>query len=66
MAGRADKIRRILFIIVSTLFEIDGILKRYVGGLVHSMDQPRHIALLGFRSDDVVSASLFGRLLTTL
>ena len=47
MAGRADKIRRILFIFVSTLFEIDGILKRYVGGLVHSMDQRLYIALVG-------------------
>jgi hypothetical protein len=70
MAGRAGKKRRILFIVVSTLFEIDGILKRYVGGLVHSMDQPRHIALVGNArkgvTDDLVSASLFGRLLTTL
>ena len=65
-AGRAGKKRRILLLVVSTLFEIDRKLKRYVGGLVHSMDQPRHIALLGLRSDDVVSASLFGRLLTTL
>jgi len=29
---------------VSTLFEIDRYLKRYVGGLVHSMDQRLYIA----------------------
>ena len=37
-----------------------------MGGLVHSMDQRLYIALVGFRSDDLVSASLFGRLLVTL
>ena len=47
MAGRAEEYTAHLIFVVSTLFEIDGILKRYVGGLVHSMDQPRHIALVG-------------------
>ena len=41
-----------------------------MGGLVHSMDQPLHIALVAtdhlVLSDDLVSASLFGRLLVTL
>ena len=40
-------------------------LKRYVGGLVHSMDQPLHIALLGLWFDDGVSASLFDGLSAT-
>ena len=66
MARRAEEYTAHLVFVVSTLFEIDGILKRYVGGLVHSMDQPRHIALVELRLDDLVSASLFGRLLTTL
>ena len=51
-----------LSFVVATFFENRIELKRYVGGLVHPMDQPLHIALLGFRSDDVVSASLFERL----
>ena len=36
-----------------------------MGGLVHSMDQPLHIALVAKvfdHSDNLVSASLFGRL----
>ncbi|MEE4188265.1 MAG: hypothetical protein V2I76_07430, partial [Roseobacter sp.] len=37
-AGRARKLGRITVNFVSTLFEIDEYLKRYVGGLVHSMD----------------------------
>jgi hypothetical protein len=47
-AGRARKLGRITVDFVSTLFEIDEYLKRYVGGLVHSMDQRLYIALLGF------------------
>ncbi|AEI95725.1 hypothetical protein RLO149_c038200 [Roseobacter litoralis Och 149] len=47
-AGRAKEVRAHPVTFVSTLFEIDEYLKRYVGGLVHSMDQPLHIALLGF------------------
>ena len=47
-AGRATKLGRITVDFVSTLFEIDEYLKRYVGGLVHSMDQRLYIALLGF------------------
>ena len=35
------------------LFDIDGLLKRYVGGLVLSMDRTLHIGSLGFRPDDV-------------
>jgi hypothetical protein len=47
-AGRARKLGRITVDFVSTLFEIDEYLKRYVGGLVHSMDQRLYIALLAF------------------
>ena len=46
-AGRARKLRRISVNFVSTLFEKRIELKRYVGGLVHPMDQPLHIALIG-------------------
>jgi len=42
------------------LFDIDRTLKRYAGGLVHSMDQLLYIEPLGFRPDDEVTASLFG------
>ena len=45
-------------------------LKRYVGGLVHSMNKQLHIDLLGLPlmrvSDDVRSASLFVRFLFLL
>jgi hypothetical protein len=45
-------------------------LKRYVGGLVHSMNKQLHIDLLGLLllrvSDDVRSASLFVRFLFLL
>ncbi|WP_298841718.1 hypothetical protein [uncultured Roseobacter sp.] len=47
-AGRAKEVRAHPVTFVSTLFEIDEYLKRYVGGLVHSMDQRLYIALLGF------------------
>ena len=46
-AGRAKEVRAHPVDFVSTLFEIDEYLKRYVGGLVHSMDQRLYIALLG-------------------
>jgi hypothetical protein len=38
-AGRAKHCRAHTVIFVSTLFEIIRTQKRYVGGLVHSMDQ---------------------------
>ena len=45
-AGRAERLGRTLSLLLSTLFDIDRKLKRYVGGLVQSMDQPTHIGLL--------------------
>jgi len=69
-AGRAKQVRAHTVSFVSTLFETIKFLKRYVGGLVHSMDQPLHIAQVATDllviSDYPVSASLFGRLSVTL
>jgi hypothetical protein len=52
-AGAPSKKRRYRLILSLTLFDIDGLLKRYVGGLVLSMDRTLHIGSLGFRPDDV-------------
>ena len=46
--GARRKLGRISVSFVSTLFEIEKNMKRYVGGLVHSMDQRLYIALLAF------------------
>ena len=66
--GRAGRFWRTGLVFVSgvaevalTLFDIGNTLKRCVGGFVcrRSTHGRLHIALLGFRSDDGVSASLF-------
>ena len=41
LSGLRLKIERVLLIFVSTLFDIDGTLKRYVGSLVHFDGSPR-------------------------
>ena len=46
----ARKIKALRFVFVSTLFEIDSNLKRYVGGLAISMDRPLRYRLLSLRT----------------
>ncbi len=64
-AGRAEEVRAHSVDFVSSLFEIDGSLKRYVGGLVRSMDQTSAYRLPSLRAMMEVSASLFVRLLVS-
>lgn len=63
LGRRAEEIWRIGLVFVSSLFEIDRYLKRYVGGLVLTTRTSVYRALRNLGSDYRVSASLFGRLL---
>lgn len=71
-AGCASKLvaRSVVFVsgaLVPTLFDIENILKRYEGGLVHFDEQTPAYRLLGLLVDDrVTTASLFVRLLFLL